>query len=306
MGLHRHANGEDNSYSWACSHCFPITKSGQCYPRYPSSLLDRSPAHQIRALKAVAVRQDRSAPMGSQLAQEEMWEPPPSLMSHSMRSNSVNGSAPQILLFLHGHYWLGVFPLTERTEKKSLGAVQACQHCRSDNLGMHCQPSQVPGDGDRQAPFYWAKGMVLGAPAFPHTSAPSKAGGSSPRRSRAAGLLSSGTLWTKAFVTLEHLVGNNWAVQTPQRKARADLQRALSLTCHLLLQGSSSPEPTEPSACYLFIYLVKMSLGRFMFQPFVPLREEIMEDLAGDAHTHQHRDPPHHLCRNPWEGITLV
>lgn len=43
-----------------------------------------------------------------------------------------------------------------------------------------------------------------------------------------------------------------------------------------------------------------------MFQPFVPLREEIMEDLAGDAHTHQPGSPSHHLRRDPWEGTTLI
>lgn len=31
-----------------------------------------------------------------------------------------------------------------------------------------------------------------------------------------------------------------------------------------------------------------------------------MEDLAGDAHIHQPRGPPHHLRRDHWEGTTLV
>lgn len=126
--------------------------------------------------------------------------------------------------------------------------------------------------------------------------------GSSPGGSSAG----PGHSWTEAFHHPGAFSEEQLSCTNPQRKARADLPHALSLTCHLLLQASSSPESTEPSACCLFIYLVKMSLERFMFQPFMPLREEIMEDLAGDAHTHQPRGPPHHLWRDPWEGTTLI
>lgn len=192
-----------------------------------------------------------------------------------MGSDSVNGSALQTLLFLHGHYQLGGFPLTERAEEKSLGAVQTCQHCRAGNLGMHHSPSQAPGDR-REAGLKgtWAKGQVPGAPAAPHTRAPARQGGS-------------WCSWTKAFYHPGAFRGEPLSCTNSPEES----QSWPSLLAHLPPPppGLQQPRVHQPSACFLFIYLVKMSLGRFMFRPFAPLREEIMEDLAGDAHTHQPR-----------------
>lgn len=130
--------------------------------------------------------------------------------SHSMGNASVNGSALQTLLFLHGHYQLGGFPLTERAEEKSLGAVQTCQRGRAGNLGMHHSPSQAPGDR-REAGLKdtWAKGLLLSP--TPGLQQGRVAEGELPWGKLLGYSLrqAPGAPGIKHFATLEHLVGNN-------------------------------------------------------------------------------------------------